>query len=165
MSLWTGRPSEERSLLNPSFCSCLLWQAAEGYKSISQEFLPFELSFLVLPIVLHRVTREALPATIRTSLAVWIDDNPLARSRVADRSRMLVKFTKEAMMFGGLHGLLEFKAGGIIANPQGKKLISADMKDSTDEVRACVKRAEFVGKWLANSGSSGTVMAIFGVRP
>jgi hypothetical protein len=78
---------------------------------------------------------------------------------------MLVKFTKEAMMFGGLHGLLEFKAGGIIANSTGKRLIAAEMKDSTDEVRACVKRAEFVGKWLANSGSSSTVMAIFGVRP
>jgi hypothetical protein len=78
---------------------------------------------------------------------------------------MLVKFTKEAMMFGGLHGLLKFNAGGIIANPKGKKLISTNMKDSTDEVRVCVKRAEFLGKWLANSGSSSTVMAIFGVRP
>jgi hypothetical protein len=165
MSLWTSRPSEERSLLNPSFCSCLLWQAAVGHKSISQDPLPFELSFLVLPIVLHRATRDALPAAVRTSLAVWINDNPLARSRVADRSRMLVKFTKEAMMFGGLHGLLQFQAGMITANPGWKKLIAADMKDSTDEVRSCMKRAEFVGKWLASSGSSSTAMAIFGVRP
>jgi hypothetical protein len=78
---------------------------------------------------------------------------------------MLVKFTREAMMFGGLHGLLEFQAGKITANPGWKKLIAADMKDSTDEVRSCMKRAEFVGKWLASSGSSSTVMAIFGVRP
>lgn len=165
MSLWTSRPSEERTLLNPSFCSCLLWQAAVGYRSTSQEPLSFELSFLVFPIVLHRTTRDSLPTTIRTSLAVWIDDNPLARSRVADRSRMLVKFTKEAMMFGGLHGLLQFQAGAVVANPKWKKLITAELKDSTDEVRSCMKRAEFVGKWLANSGSSSTVMAIFGVRP
>jgi hypothetical protein len=78
---------------------------------------------------------------------------------------MLVKFTKEAMMFGGLHGLLEFQAGMITANTGWKKLIAADMKDSTDEVRSCMKRAEFIGKWLASSGSSSTVMAIFGVRP
>lgn len=78
---------------------------------------------------------------------------------------MLVEFTKEAMMFGGLHDLLEFRAGTISANSNWKKLIAADMKDSTDEVRSCMTRAEFVGKWLASSGSSSTVMAIFGVRP
>lgn len=165
MSRWSSRPSEERALLNPSFCSCVLWQAAVGHKSVSQVPLPFDLSFLVLPIVLHRVTRDALPTTTRTSLAVWIDDNPLVQSRVADRSCMLVQFTKEAMMFGGLRGVLEFQAGAISANPAWKKSIAADLKDSTDEVRGCMKRAEFVGKWLASSGSSSTVMAIFGVRP
>lgn len=165
MSRWSSRPSEERALLNPGFCSCILWQAAVGHKSVSQASLPFDLSFLVLPIVLHRATRDALPTTVRTSLAVWIDDNPLARSRVADRSRMLVPFTKEAMMFGGLHGALEFQAGAISANPAWKKPIATELKNSTDEVRGCMKRAEFVGKWLASSGSSSTVMAIFGVRP
>jgi hypothetical protein len=78
---------------------------------------------------------------------------------------MLVQFTKEAMTFGGLHGLLEFQAGAIIANPAWKKPIAADLKNSTDEVRTCMKRAEFVGKWLASSGSTSTVMAILGVRP
>lgn len=165
MSQWTSRPAEERALLNPSFCSCLLWQAAVGHKSFAQESLPFDISFLVLPLVLHRATRDALPATVRTSLTVWVEDNPLARSQVADRSRMLVQFTKEALMFGGLHGLLEFQAGAITASSNWKKLIAAEMKDSTDEVRSCMKRAEFIGKWLASSGSSSTVMAIFGVRP
>ena len=32
MSQWTSRPAEERALLNPSFCSCLLWQASVGYE-------------------------------------------------------------------------------------------------------------------------------------
>jgi ABC-3C biological conflict system middle component len=165
VSRWTSRPGEERALLNPSFCSCLLWQAAAGYKDTSKGPLPFDLSFLLLPIVLHRTTRDALPATVRTSLPVWIEDNPLARSCVADRTRLLVQFTKDAMMFGGLHGLVQFQAGAITANPDWKKRISDDLKDSTDEVRACMKRAEFVGKWLGGSGTSDTVMAIFGVRP
>ena len=68
-------------------------------------------------------------------------------------------------MYGGLHGLFEFKGGAIAANPEWKKRIAADLKDSTDEVRACANRAEFVGKWLAGSGSSSTVMAILGLRP
>jgi hypothetical protein len=165
MSQWTSRPAEERALLNPSFCSCLLWQASVGYDSAAHVPLPFDISFLVLPTVLHRETRESLPKQVKTSLAVWIDDNPLARSHIASRAQTLVPFTKEAMMYGGLYGLFELKGGAIAANPEWKKRIAADLKDSTDEVRSCANRAEFVGKWLAGSGSSSTVMAILGLRP
>jgi ABC-three component (ABC-3C) system Middle Component 3 len=165
MSQWTSRPPEERALLNPGFCSCLLWQASVGYQSAAHAPLPFDISFLVLPTVLHRETRESLPKVVRTSLAAWIDDNPLAPSRIADRARTLVPFTKEAMLYGGIHGLFELQGGAIAANPEWKKRIADDWKDSTDEVQSCAKRAEFVGKWLASSGSSGTVMAILGVRP
>ena len=164
MSQWTSRPAEERALLNPSFCSCLLWQASVGYGSVAHVPLPFDISFLVLPTVLHRETRESLPKVVRTSLAAWINDNPLARSHIADRARTLVPFTKEAMMYGGLHGLFVLRGGAIAANLEWTKRIAADLKDSTDEVQFCAKRAEFVGKWLASSGSSGTVMAILGVR-
>jgi hypothetical protein len=165
MTDWTRRPAEERALLNASFCSCLLWQASVGYQSAVHAPLPFDISFLVLPMVLHRETRECLPKVTKTSLAVWINDNALARSRIADRARTLAPFTKEALLFGGVYKLIEFKGGAIAANLDWKKRIAADLKDSTDEVRFCAKRAEFLGKWLASSGSSGTVMSILGVRP
>ncbi len=165
MKSWITRPPEERALLNPGFCSCLLWQAASGYQAAGQAPLPFDIAFLVLPIVLHRQTRESLPRATRTSLAVWINEHPLARSHVADRARMLLRFTKEAMIFGGMHALLDLNGVAVSANPQWKTRIAADLRTSTDEVRDCAKRAEFVGKWLAGSGSSGTVMAILGVRP
>ena len=48
-------------------------------------------------------------------------------------------------------------------NTEWKKRITADLKDSTEEVRGCFKRAEFVGKWFAGSGSAATVMAILGM--
>ena len=46
MSQWTSRPAEERALLNPSFCSSLLWQASVGYEGIANGPLPFDISFL-----------------------------------------------------------------------------------------------------------------------
>lgn len=165
MSQWTSRPTEERTLLNPSFCSCLLWKASVGYESPFHALLPFDISFLVLPMVLHRETRESLPKAVKTSLAVWVENNPLARSRIAGRARTLVPFTKEALMYGGIHGLFKMQGGAIAANPEWRKRIATDLKDSTDEVQSCAKRAEFVGKWLASSGNSATVMAILGVRP
>jgi hypothetical protein len=165
MTPWVKRPAEERALLNPGFCACLLWQAAAAYEGASKEPLPFDLAFLVLPMVLHRATRDSLPKVVKSSLAVWLNDNPLAPSRLADRARTISPFTKEAMLFGGVHGLLRFKGTSISANRDMNKGIAADLKDSTNEVKICAKRAEFLGKWFAASGNPGTIMAIMGVRP
>ena len=86
MMPWAERSREERALLNPGFCAQLLWCAARSCVRDGGG-LSFEEAFLVLPFVLHRGTREALPRGTRTSLAVWLDANPLARGRIATRAR------------------------------------------------------------------------------
>lgn len=167
MNRWLERPNEEQRLLNPAFCSVLLWHAALGYALESQRHLamPFEESFLVMPMVLHRETRDSLPRNVITSLAAWINTYPLARVTIADRGQLLVPFTKEAIYFGGVHGLFRFPHGGVQANSDWRRKISRILNDSSDEVRQCNKRAEFVGKWFARAGNPETVLAFLGVRP
>lgn len=161
-----ARSTEERNLLNPSFCSVLLWYATRGYSNQSEsEGLPFEVAFLVLPMVLHRETRKSLPKTPKTSVPVWLDLNPLARSHITDRSRALVPFTKEAMNFGGGYGMLRFQNRNLIGAAVWKRKIEGVVNDCSEEVRECVKRAEFLGKWFAKTGNASTIMALFGVRP
>jgi hypothetical protein len=162
---WDQRSREERVLLNPGFCSNLLWHAAAGYAHDGLGHLSFEESFLVLPFVLHRETREALPRSSRTSMAVWLDENPLARGRVASRARMLVPFTKEALTFGGTHGLVRLEQGRLHADASWQRSVTQALRSSSDEVRGCAKRAEFIGKWFAQTGSATTVLALLGVRP
>jgi hypothetical protein len=165
MIAWAARSPEERGLLTPSFCAQLLWHSARGYINNSNAALRFELSFLILPMVLHRETRESLPGGIATSLPVWLDRNSLARSRIADRARLLVPFTKEALLFGGLHGLLLISGGMITPSLNWRRRVAATLSDSSDEVRNCARRAEFLGRWFAKSGSPDTVMMLLGVRP
>jgi hypothetical protein len=74
-------------------------------------------------------------------------------------------FTKEALTFGGLHGLLLLKAGVVRPNLDWKNKVTASINASSDEVRVCAKRAEFVGRWFSKAGSAATVMALMGVRP
>ena len=119
----------------------------------------------MLPFVLHRETREALPRSSRTSLAVWIDENPLARGRVANHARLLVSFTKEALMFGGVHGLIRLDEGRVWAQTTWRRAVNRTLTKSSDEVKACAKRAAFIGKWFAQAGSAATVCALIGVRP
>lgn len=165
MTSWSQRSHEERVLLNPGFCANLIWHAARGYAGDGDSALSFEESFLVLPFVLHRETREGLPRSSRTSLAVWLDENPLARSRVASRAQMLVPFTKEALTFGGVHGFIRLEGGRLRAEVAWKKAVNRALKESSDEVRSCTKRADFIGKWFAQAGSAATIFALIGVRP
>lgn len=163
---WSQRTLEERRLLNPAFCAQLVWRAARGHVSSGNTALSLEEAFLVLPMVLHGEIRQSLPRDTRTSLAVWLESEPLARRWIAAGARRLVPFTKEALLFGGVHGFLEF------VGPQVRAVDARWTQHETrltnlasDEVRECAKRAEFVGKWLAQAGSAPTVLAILGVRP
>ena len=167
MSRWSERPPEEQRLLNPSFCSLLLWYSARGHAEaeLGRSGIAFEKCFLVLPMVLHRETRESLPMKVTTSLPVWLAHNPLAPSTIADRARSLVPFTKEALRFGGAYGALQFNDTIIRANLDWKKRMATALEDTSDEVRACAKRAEFVGRWFAKTGNAETVLSLLGIQP
>jgi hypothetical protein len=165
MTPWTNRSPEERALLNPSFFSLLFWHAATGHMAEGGAGLPFGTGFLVLPMVLHRETRESLPKMVTTSLPVWLDDNPLVRARLAERARTLVPYTREALLFGGTRGFLTVSEDRVSAEQGWKRKISAELRRSSDEVRSCAKRADFLGRWFARAGSPATVMALMGVRP
>ena len=165
MTPWAERSIEERHLLNPGFCAMLLWQAAEGYASERHLPLAIEVSFLVLPFVLHKETRKCLPTNIRTSLPTWLAEYPIARARLGERASTLRAFTKESLIFGGSHGLLTIAQDGVRANANMKKRVNAALKATSDEVRDCAKRAKFLGRWLEKAGGPETVMALLGVRP
>ncbi|HOI36483.1 MAG TPA: DUF6521 family protein [Bacillota bacterium] len=165
MIAWNARAAEERHLLNPSFCGLMLWEAAGGYRSKADARMPIPLAFLVLPIVLHRETRETLPRALATSLPVWLGDYPLIRTRIVERTRALVPFSREALLFGGLNGLLSITADGISVDDGWRQRVTAALRSTSDEVRECGKKAGFLGKWFERAGSPETVMALFGVKP
>ena len=165
MIAWESRSREEQSLLNPAFCAMLIWKAATGYKSEGNAMLSLEESFLVAPIVLHKQTRDSLPRQISTSVAVWVQENPLERGGIGIRSQRLVAYTKEALLFGGLHGFLSFEGGSVIATDTYSRALSRTLNAATEEVKDCAKRSLFVGRWFAQTGGPATVLALLGVRP
>lgn len=165
MIAWPTQSPEERALLAPSFTATLLWSAGSGHQAETGRGLPFETCFLVLPLVLHGGTRESLPRSATTSLAVWLDDHPMVSARIAERGRKLVPFTREAIIFGGSFDMFTVTLTELSVDVRWKKKIETGLKKTNDEVRICVKRAEFLGKWLAKAGSGTTIMALLGVRP
>ena len=100
MKLWLERPREEAYLLNPAFSSIAIAAAIGGYTSVKKEGTPFPIVFMFLPIALHRATRESLPASVRTSMVMWLQENSIARVLFYERLVSLKAQTREALHFG-----------------------------------------------------------------
>lgn len=164
IALWSDRPVEQARLLNPAFLAALIWSCAEGYCSINQQGMPYPLSFVAMPVILHKSTREGLPRSVRTSLAAWLGENPQVHVRFTERASTLVPLVKEGMLFGTNGQLLGISSSRIIAAAR-PRLTSGFLREATNEVNDCMAKAKFVGKWFASSGDYTTVMALLGVTP
>jgi hypothetical protein len=165
MTAWTDRTIEERALLNPAFCASLIWQFAAAGSVQHQRALTFAESFLLLPIVLPKNSRESLPRSTRTSLAAWVDENPSFQATLAARSRAMIPFTKDALIFGGSRQFLKVSTEAVHANEEWARRAGLALRQSSAETRACLKKAAFLGSWFVETGAANTVMALLGVRP
>jgi len=165
MKLWAQRTVEEANLLNPAFCCGVLTSAVVGYMSIEETGIPYTLSHIVLPIVLHKATRECLPRTSSTSLAAWIQENSEARVQFVERVVALKSHTREAILFGLFHDWLIICQEGRLQATVSKSSIDRLVRSMENEVKECIKRAWVVGKWFAMAGTTETVMALWGIRP
>ena len=165
MKTWTARPKEEAYLLNPAFCCTTLAAAIWGYASVMEEGVPFPLTFMFLPIVLHKPTRDRLPPNTRTSMAAWLQEHSDARVLYYERLVSLKPYTKEALQFGMLVDWIVLKNGGLLETTLNNSDVNRITRRLDDEARECVMRARFLGKWFASAGATQTVMAFWGVRP
>ena len=163
-SQWSQRPKEHARLLNPAFLAALTWAVARGYRQVAREGLPYPLVFVALPIILHKVTREALPATTGASLVTWISGHPNVKVRFAERAISLMPLIKECILFGTQGQLIEMSAFRMTAARKPRSM-AGFLEEASDEVRDCMNKAEFVGRWFASHGDPTTVMALWGVAP
>lgn len=162
MREWDLRPKEVAHLLNPAFCAILLRESAVGYQKETGRGMPYPLSFLVLPIVLHAPSRNVLPRTIAKKLHAWIEENQMARVRFVERVRSLVSHTKESIIFACNGRILEIlDSGGLAHLGRQPKLPWGHNSESF----FCCQKAHFLGRWFGHSGDLSTIFAIWGIKP
>lgn len=164
MSVWVERPQEEAYLLNPSFCCLGITAATTSYHKVTQGGLPLPLIYIVLPITLHRPTRELLPRSQRTSFPKWIQDNAAVRVLFYERLMSLKTFTNEAILFGCDRRWLSIGTDASISTNQSEAAIRKMLQSLDDEPKECVLKALFIGKWFAAAGPASTVMTLWGIQ-
>ncbi len=157
------RSVEATNLFNPVYCSILLRESIEGYESKSSMGMPYPILFLVLPIIMHKHTRESLPKRTITYMHKWLHENPEVLIGFPERTRKLVPFTKEAIIYAMHNNLINIDENGF-ATITNKKIKSPSWPKGS-ETLVSKERAKFLGTWLSMGGDVSTIYISWGVRP
>jgi hypothetical protein len=158
---WSERPREVRNLLNPSFCGMLLRECVTEH--VVQKPMPMSLAFLVLPLVLHGPTRDALPIAVSTSITSWVGENVTIIYDFDKRVRSLNVITREAIMWSLATRELTLIDGALEKlTPNSSRRLP---DDPFNDYKSCVRRARFLGRWFRSASDAATIFALFGVRP
>jgi len=161
MKRWDQRPFELRNLFNPAFCGLVLFRALHGYEEEDSRGMPFSLSLLVLPLCLHKESREAVGSS-RTYLLKATENNQQVRVGFADRVTQMLPYAFEGF------GLLMERACITVANDGRIQTVAKKVRktvNGTTETVACQKVARIIGKEFARIADRATVYTTFGIRP
>jgi hypothetical protein len=162
MKAWARRPREIRNLFNPAFCGVVLLRSLTSFEVVQQRGMPFSLSLLVLPLSLHKASRESIIRGNRSYLTKIVDECPEILVGLPERAKSLLPYTFEA------YGLL-MQAGAINVNADGRIAVTRGALRKqlfgTAESQACQQAAQILGRKFAAVGDRVTIYTTFGVRP
>ena len=161
MKPWNERPVEIRNLFNPAFCGLVLSRALTSFQETNEKGMPFSLSLLVLPLCLHRQTRDVLRAEKRSYFLKIAAEHPELQVGLARRCTDILPFTFEGF------GLL-MQSGLLAVDDSGRLRIGPGIRKKlagTEESIECQRAAAFLGREFARIGDRSTVYATLGVRP
>jgi hypothetical protein len=161
---WAERPSEEASNFNPAFCGELIGRTVCEYYKAREAALNLATAFLVLPLTLHKPTRDALPGRANVAFAGWIAENNSLLAELPGRVNRLRPITREALLFAVRHRILAIREGGLVP---GSKPIRLNAKPafSTADVNEARGAAGLLGRWFANQGAQSSILQGMGVAP
>jgi len=159
---WDQRPFEIRNLFNPAFCGLILFRALQGYEEEEPRGMPFSLSLLVLPLCLHKDSREVIADSSRNYLLKILEKNPQVQVDFTDRATAMLPYVFEGF------GLLLERGCISVADDGRLQSIPDKVRKSvmgTDETKSCQRVARYVGKEFARISDRVTVYTSFGIRP
>jgi len=161
---WAERAPEEARIFNPAFCGELIGHTVHEYHRTREEALGMVTTYLVLPLILHGPTREALPLRADKVFAGWVAENSALLAELPGRVRRLRPVSREALLFALRHRRLALEGGGLLPG-SGPVRRGARLAASTDEVNAATKAAGLLGRWFAGQSTETAVLQGMGVTP
>jgi hypothetical protein len=161
---WADRPREEAALFNPAFCGEMIVQAVHSHHKGSGRALSLPLAYVILPLVLHPVSRSGLPTKADATFRTWAVNNDALLSPLAERVTQLRAISREAILFLVQHEALALTAQGLVAGTLPLAL-TRKVEPWTSETNDIRRAARFLGRWFAAQGGSAVILQTLGLRP
>ena len=162
MKLWNNRPREIRNLFNPAFCGLVLARGIEGFAETANRPMPFSLTLLILPLCLHKRTRDQIKEARRAYFTKILQEHPEIRVDLAQRARGLLPYTMEAFAYLIACGAIFVDDSGSIG--VRKKTVRKSIVGSQD-TKDCQTVARSLGRKLALINDRVTIYSTLGIRP
>ncbi len=164
MEKWEDRSQIAANLLNPAFCGEIIRRTIVAYNNNEENAkFPFSLLYLILPILLHKKTRENMPQRSSTYFHYWVDENEFLFIDFAYRVKELIPYTKESLIFLLSHNAAKIDDNGKIEITQYTR--RKPTGEHSDEVRSIYKKADLLGKWFRLTGNEQTIYMFLKIRP
>jgi hypothetical protein len=147
--------SELELIQNPGLGAYLIWQCVLGYQEESGEAMPFPLAFLVLPLVLHKSTLEAIATTRKSSgLALFAAKLAIERENllaVHERARILRRLTMDSLGVGVTAKLMlvHYESPSLRAYPAGESFKKPVVPE---RLKAFSPASQKLGYWFQKAG-------------
>lgn len=163
----SNRPFEVQNLFNPAFCAYLLHIAIKSYNTERNQGIPYALLFLILPVVLHKETRNTLPRKVNSKFHTWLRNHPSSLVGFSQRTKDLVKITKEALFFGMNQGYISISKDDLFTTTDKSfnRAIENGVAYDKTEINEIEGKSKFVGRWYSQSGKVSSMYVMLGIRP
>jgi len=149
------------NLFNPAFCGHLMRICISEYENNSKKKMPFSLSFLILPLLLHKELRDSIDHN--TNLHTWTFENYHKLTDFDKNVKDRIDITKSTLIY-----LLQTDSLAIdkdatlrILNYRQPTTFSSDDL----ELREFYKKSRYLGRWFTHTDDLPTIFSLLGVRP
>lgn len=166
---WQQRSSDYRNLFNPAFLMLLTCSACEAYEfeqartgKADKEGMPYALFFLAVPLAVSKQFNNARPTRVAGSLVNWLGKQPVISVELSNAAYSLVPAVREGILFALQGGYIKLDESGLFQSGE----VTVDRRLAQEiELKSHIENAQFIGRWLAKSGSPATILEAFGLRP
>ena len=148
---------------NPAFCAVALLAFVDAYSATKKQGPDMPTAYLALPIALSTDLAPSFAGTNKkTGLQMWLQRSPEVQVGLAARVNGTLDIVTQAIRFSAFSQVAVVNQNGrLVAGPH--KVKASAVKALSDGPAQAIKRAERLGYWFADAGSTRTVFDIMGL--
>lgn len=158
MRPWQPDSVADRALYNPAFLGIVVAEFVDSHQAASGP-PSLDLALVAASMAATGSVRRSLPKSTNAKFSNWTVNNRSVAVTVGSRAQAMDEAARRGALFALAHDWLGVEQGRLTRG------ITTRPRAAGSEVAEILKSARFLGRWLARSGSDGTVLAVLGVRP